>query len=617
MTTTCFRHYLFLLLISPFVHSLISEASPALDTIKLREFNERITVVDKGVIVSTSEIWQPQQAWEAILNGKPGNPSTIYVGFTKEIYWLGFVVTNLSDSALATSLEVDNPQIDSLSFFQIDSDGIPNLLLLTGDKLLFSKRLVNHRNYVLPLHLKPGETKSILLKIDKRNSSLNFRVFLWPKEKFHEHNYRANLGFGVGFGFILLCLIYALFAFAFLRKAVYGWYALWILSNALYLFTALGFSFQYMYPGALDINSYFRVYIEVVILLCFAKFAQRFLNLADFAPVINKTVNYILWVFSGLAFTSIFAIEFFIRNAYWFLPIVNLLLLTGGFLTVIGAARTYKRQKASVIFFFTAFSFLLISYTIVTLSEFGWKIGTELSVNLVLIGIVIEVFIFSIALTYQMRKIQLERNQLLANITKVQKDILRAYVEGVEKERERISRELHDDIGSRLGSLKRFLSTTQTTLLEKQIDTLYEDVRALSHDLTAPSLKLVGLQQNILDFAYDTQQKSSVKISVQFYDFPEDLKVEISHQLFRIVQEAVNNAIKHGNVGEIDIQFFCHENELVLTIEDNGLGFDTTKNFRGIGIKNMRARVEAINGIFDMTSSPGKGTSILINAILP
>jgi Histidine kinase len=73
-------------------------------------------------------------------------------------------------------------------------------------------------------------------------------------------------------------------------------------------------------------------------------------------------------------------------------------------------------------------------------------------------------------------------------------------VEGVEKERERISRELHDDIGSRLGSLKRFLPAPHNPQLEKQIDILYDDVRALS-------LKIAGLQQNILDFVYDTQEK--------------------------------------------------------------------------------------------------------------
>jgi signal transduction histidine kinase len=346
------------------------------------------------------------------------------------------------------------------------------------------------------------------------------------------------------------------------------------------------------------------------------KFAQQFLNLSVFEPTLNKTVNRILWVFGGLALISIFALGFFTRNGYWFLPVVNFLLLTGGLLTVVGAAKTYKRQKTSVIFFFTAFSFLMVSYTIVNLSEFGWTIFTDLSVNPVLIGTAIEIFIFSIALTYQMRKIQTERNQLLVTMTKVQKDMLRAYVEGVEKERERISRELHDDIGSRLGSLKRFLPAPHNPQLEKQIDILYDDVRALSHDLAPPSLKIAGLQQNILDFVYDMQQKEGVKISTQFYDFPKDLKVEISHQLFRIVQEAVNNAIKHAHAGEIDIQFFCHDKELVLTIEDNGRGFDTTKNSKGIGIKNMRARVEAINGIFDMTSSPGKGTSILIKGIL-
>ncbi len=585
------------------------------DTIKIGNLAERIAVVGKGITIATKQNLTPSEAWAQVLQKESTGTSKVYVGFATDIYWVGFVANNQSLNAVATVLEMDNPQIDSLSVFEIEPQGIPALVSSTGDKHLFSTRTINHRNFVFQFAFRPGEAKAILLKIDKRNSSLHFPVYLWPEKKFNERTYHANLGFGLGFGFITLCLIYALLALIFLRKAVYGWYALWIMSTALYSFTALGFSFQYFYPNLQDFNSYFRIYLEVIILLSLVKFSQSFLSLPKLEPLLNKLVNWVLWVFGALILISVFALDYLEKNGSWFIPIVNVILLTGGILIVWAAIKTYKRQRASVIFYFSAFSFLMISYAIINLSEFGWLPLTDLTINPVLIGTCIEVFIFSIALTYQMGKIYSERNQLLASMTKVQKDLLKSYVEGVEKERERISRELHDDIGSRLGSLKRFMPEHNNVLLEKQIDTLYEDVRAMSHNLASPSLKIAGLHQNLIDFAYETQQKTGVKIGVQVYDLPQNLREDISHHLYRIVQEAINNSIKHASPSEIDIQLFCHQDELVLTIDDNGKGFNPNDHFKGIGIKNMNARVVSLNGIFEMTSTVGRGTNILIKSI--
>ncbi len=127
------------------------------------------------------------------------------------------------------------------------------------------------------------------------------------------------------------------------------------------------------------------------------------------------------------------------------------------------------------------------------------------------------------------------------------------------------------------------------------------------------SLKIAGLHQNLIYFAYETQQKTGVKIGVQVYDLPQNLREDISHHLYRIVQEAINNSIKHASPSEIDIQLsaisvsWCS----LLTITD----FNTNGHFKGIGIKNMNARVVSLNGIFEMTSTVGRGTNILIKNI--
>ncbi len=246
-------------------------------------------------------------------------------------------------------------------------------------------------------------------------------------------------------------------------------------------------------------------------------------------------------------------------------------------------------------------------------SEFGLIPVESLSINPVLIGSSLETFIFSVGLTYQLSKVYNERNQLSLGLAKQQKELLKAYIEGTEKERKRISRELHDDIGSRLGSLKRFISKneSQNLTLEKQIDILCNDVRAMSHQLAPASASITSFRQLINQLLEETSQQE-LKTDVQFYDVPKTLSPETTHHLFRMVQEAISNVLKHAHATELDLQFFAHGNEMVMTIEDNGRGFDPKSNARGIGLQNMKARTESLNGTIEISSNPGNGTNIMI-----
>jgi signal transduction histidine kinase len=354
----------------------------------------------------------------------------------------------------------------------------------------------------------------------------------------------------------------------------------------------------------------------VAIFLFLFKFSQSFLSLATYEPVVTRWINYLLWGFGLLASVSVFSLEFLTENGIWVIPVINSLLIAGGLLTFFAAVRTWKHQPFIVVFYFTAFGFLLIGYMIMNLSEFGIIPIEDMLVNPVLIGSSIEILIFSIALTFQMRKIYQERNRLSVSLARQQKELLRAYVDGVEKERERIARELHDDIGSRLGSLKRFLdNSAHSAALQNQIDILCTDVRNMSHQLSPQALKIAGLRQLVTDLAETTQQHTGIAVSAQFYDWPEELPEETAHHLFRIAQEAVNNAVKHAGATEIDLQFFNHENELVVTIDDNGKGFDLQKHAGGIGLKNIRARAESLQASFEISSTPGQGTSLLIKDV--
>lgn len=582
------------------------------DTIRLDGTNQKIDIVNKGVVFATKEELSPQQAWLLLLQEKRHEQKAT-VGFTANVYWIAFTYKNETKYREDKILEIDNPQIDWLSFYTIDSIGRSIVLAETGDKLLFSSRPIEHRNFAIPLNYAPWETRTTLIKIDKRNSSLTFPIYLWNEDTFYEKNLTQNLWFGLFFGIIMLCLCYAFMAFIFLRKALYGWYFLLVFTSAAYLFTALGLSFQYVYPNTLDLNSYFRLYVNLACVVCMVKFSQLFLNFSTHQPHINRFLNYLLIFLGVMVLATVLAMDFMTRNGLWLIPLSNSIYFVGFLSFVYGAVRSFPKQPITVLIYFSAWGTLLLGYMTLIASEFGLIPVESLSINPVLIGSSLETFIFSVGLTYQLSKVYNERNQLSLGLAKQQKELLKAYIEGTEKERKRISRELHDDIGSRLGSLKRFISKneSQNLTLEKQIDILCNDVRAMSHQLAPASASITSFRQLINQLLEETSQQE-LKTDVQFYDVPKTLSPETTHHLFRMVQEAISNVLKHAHATELDLQFFAHGNEMVMTIEDNGRGFDPKSNARGIGLQNMKARTESLNGTIEISSNPGNGTNIMI-----
>lgn len=110
--------------------------------------------------------------------------------------------------------------------------------------------------------------------------------------------------------------------------------------------------------------------------------------------------------------------------------------------------------------------------------------------------------------------------------------------------------------------------------------------------------------------------KSGINISLQVFDMRKVVPKELGLQLYRILQEALQNVQKHAKANEVEIQLFQHDNELVMTIEDDGVGFDQANRTTGLGTKNMRLRTQQIKGEFSISSAVGEGTSIMVSVPL-
>jgi len=199
----------------------------------------------------------------------------------------------------------------------------------------------------------------------------------------------------------------------------------------------------------------------------------------------------------------------------------------------------------------------------------------------------------------------------------------RRLIETQEQERARIGRELHDDIAQRLAMLAIDLERLQDTpselqrhvqQLRKQTTEISNDVQALSHELHSSKLEYLGLVGGMRSWCKEFGERHRMEIDFESHDVPSSLPQEISTCLFRVLQEALNNAAKHSAVRYIDVQLRGDSGEIHLIISDSGKGFDTEAVMQGLGLglTSMQERVRLVNGTIAIQSKPMGGTTIQV-----
>jgi len=203
-----------------------------------------------------------------------------------------------------------------------------------------------------------------------------------------------------------------------------------------------------------------------------------------------------------------------------------------------------------------------------------------------------------------------------------QKEITNAVFAAQEKERSEIGRELHDNVNQLLGAVRLYVDMARKddpnrdsylATSSKHTLTAIEEIRKLSKILITPLINERGLVDSIKDISEDIMLVHPIKIIFNTDGFNESsLTDKFKLDIFRIVQEQINNTLKHAQAEKILINFKEINGRLLVSLSDDGIGFDTTKRKSGSGITNIKSRAELYNGIMQLTSEVGQGTQLSI-----
>lgn len=191
-----------------------------------------------------------------------------------------------------------------------------------------------------------------------------------------------------------------------------------------------------------------------------------------------------------------------------------------------------------------------------------------------------------------------------------------AVIEAHEQERSDIGKELHDNINQLLSVSRLYLEMGRKEGANKEmylrrsseyILNAIEEIRKLTKGMITSVIKDIGLCDAIDSIIKDTMEIYPIKIACRHNLIDTKLDDKFTMNVFRILQEQLNNILKHAKATVVNIGLSQNKKTIVLSIADNGVGFDTAQSFQGIGIKNIKNRSEAYGGIADFVSQPGKG----------
>lgn len=249
---------------------------------------------------------------------------------------------------------------------------------------------------------------------------------------------------------------------------------------------------------------------------------------------------------------------------------------------------------------------------------------------LIIFLILLSICIIYITRIYHQKEIQKKQAQIQSKqIQSILKDqelkSISTMLEAQETERKRIAEDLHDRVGSILSTVKLYFNSLdnkmdsyqqenheQYTKANKLLDDAVHEVRQISHNLVSGILMQFGLVPALRDLCTTIEGAGQLKASLNLHGLDERIESAIEIAVYRIIQELISNTMKHAKATEITISLTRLNHHLNIMVEDNGKGFDTQAINSGIGLKNIRSRVEKLSGKINFDSVIGRGTIVIV-----
>jgi two-component system NarL family sensor kinase len=230
-------------------------------------------------------------------------------------------------------------------------------------------------------------------------------------------------------------------------------------------------------------------------------------------------------------------------------------------------------------------------------------------------------------LEHQQQQLQAQKIQELEQ--ERQLTATEAMLRGQEEERGRLARDLHDGLGGMLSSVKYYLGSVRGAVVLPeasaqlfarsldQLDSSISELRRVARDMMPEALLQFGLVPALRDVCEAMSLREQFQVRFQAYGLDERLPQRTEVVVYRLVQELLNNVLKHAQAHQVIVQLVRDGQQVQIVVEDDGQGFDAHASRSGVGLRSVQARVDYLRGTLDLHTAPGQGTTFTIEFTLP
>ena len=543
-------------------------------------------------------------------------------GFTNAYWWIKINLTN-SGSAATKYILLNNPHINLITVL----DPASNTKLELGDKMVFDKRPVNFSDFAIPVHLAANEKRTVFIGLDKVGESLQIKAELFDDVNMGRLINMKMLTTGLIMGWMLLIIFIVMLIWFYSKEISNLYYSAYIICISFWILSNLGTGFQLFWPHWYEFNNISRPFFLFCAACFFALTLLTYFKENKFNRITRKSLKFqaILSVVMILILITVDVNHIPVNYKYQFLMLVSVVLAIFIITSFIHIYANWRASAEFSSFYFFGMIFFLFISICQNIFQFGLNTPLLEFINIhgASISLIGETSIIAAGFVFKFNKFKKEKELMQLEILAQQFALSKEIINIQELERKRIGQDMHDSIGGLLATLKLYLdkATADTVNVylnncKKILDQCVHEIRTIIDNLVPQNIDLHGFSKAFELFIAYCRESTDANI-IFYHQIRSKLTIASQTVLYRILTELLNNCIKHAKSTEINISIIEEKEEIRILFEDNGIGFNPSKENSGHGLKNIFNRVKFLDGTIH-TESSHQGTTIIIQVpVLP
>lgn len=532
-------------------------------------------------------------------------------------------------------LELASPSLDRVTV--MITTGPDTLVEQTmGDRQGFTTRPYYHRNFIVPFRIDAGETVRITMTVAPQREALSIPFRITTESYFLGDSVRDQLLLGGLIGMYAIYIIFILALFILVRNRLFLYYALIDLFMLAYVLFETGYGFQTLWPGWPYLQTLVVPMAAFAYFISIISFTREFFSTRIKYPLLDK----LLVGYLGLSLVSLITVllVFHVYGVQIMIPLIMAtIIFTALAVTVMALGTvTYLQAGRREGFWFLFLFFIHLIMFVLILNQKGYfgnfliPPDSALYIHLpiftnaphfIMDMMVFEMIIVSTIIAFRFQDVLDEYNITRRRIESINQSSIKALIKGQEEERKTLSQRLHQEIGMDLNTIGHDLQKVEERLVDAdrigeaihQLQDVKKDLNRIAADII--DWKMVRLHE-LITKVFDELRMAMSDLDIQLRISEEVRELRTGDltklNLYRILQEACNNIIKHSEAHTVRADIGMEEHLLLISVTDDGIGFDKpfAMEKRGIGIRNMETRIKALNGELNIVTAPQEGTRI-------